>query len=502
MSVVLPDNTQSDRDPAEVTPTPGDAPPAHPKGMLPRQKLWLTIVIVTNLLLWLIPSDVVKQIANDEHVMLGRYGRRHFSWNLAVLVITAISLYIDWGRDEVYKRRWFRVIAMLIVMFPMLVVVDFVLRGPAQEHYVRDTLAYHRPPGFSFAATYEDKPKALRTYPNLYPGYDKIDCKMTIDERGYRNAANLDKCDVVALGDSFAEGSSVSDEHPWAVRLAEHSGLSVYNLGMSGYDAFHYLESLKEHGLGLQPRYVVCMIYEGNDFRSAKSDRKRREPSFSARLKRYTKQSPLTSAIDTFVINTFGPINSTGPVTGSEVVDWLPLFLPHGSTAARAYAFEPKQLRDLYITEEEFSADKHWLNPRGQLGQMNELCREAGATFFVVFAPTKAHVTVPLVGDRLPAEHARTFTKYKYKDDLPESEQFLSELLARVESRENVVRDWCERESIPFIGITDALRRAITEGKQAYFSYDQHWTPIGHDVVAEVIAQRLTQGAPRRVEPQ
>jgi len=493
MPVVLPDNTQSGRDTAEVT-------PARPKGMLPRQKLWLAIVVVTNLLLWVIPSDVVEQIANDEHTMLGRYSRTHFSWNLAVLVVSAISLYIDWGRDEEYKRRWFRVVAMLVAICPMLIVVDFVLRGPEQEHYVRDTLAYHRPPGFSFAAVYEDKPNAFRTYPNLRPGYDKIDCTMAIDERGYRNAAKLDQCDVVALGDSFTEGSSVSDQHPWPVRLHERSGLSVYNLGMSGYDTFHTLEALREHGLGLKPRFVVCMIYEGNDFRSAKSDQKRREPSLSDELKRYTKQSPLINAIDALVINTFGPIHSKGPVAGSEVVDWLPLLIPPGGDVARAYAFEPKQLRDLYVTEGEFSKDKHWLNPRGQLGEMNELCRAAGARFFVAFAPTKAHVMLPLVGDRLPAEQVRTFTRYKYKADLPEPKQFLDELLARVESRESVVRDWCERESIPFIGVTEALRRAIAEGRQAYFSYDQHWTPIGHDVVAEVIAQRLMHDAASQAE--
>ena len=111
-------------------------------------------------------------------------------------------------------------------------------------------------------------------------------------------------------------------------------------------------------------------------------------------------------------------------------------------------------------------------------------------------------LTIPLAADRLPAEHVRTFTKYKYKHDLPEPAQFMTELLGRVETRENVVRDWCERESIPFIGITDALRRAITEGKQAYFSYDQHWTPIGHDVVAEIIAQRLLQESASQSESQ
>ena len=34
--------------------------------MILRQKLWLTFIVALNVVLWLVPSDVVEQIARDE----------------------------------------------------------------------------------------------------------------------------------------------------------------------------------------------------------------------------------------------------------------------------------------------------------------------------------------------------------------------------------------------------------------------------------------------------
>lgn len=283
----------------------------------------------------------------------------------------------------------------------------------------------------------------------------------------------------------------MSDEHVWPVLLAGQTDLSVYNLGMSGYDPLHYRESLKDHGLALAPRYVVCLLYEGNDFRSAKSDRKRKNPSVSKRLNKYFKQSPMINALDTFLINTFGPINSTGPVGGAEVLDWLPLAIPEGPDA-KYYAFAPKQLRDLYQSRDEFARDKHWLNPRRQLKDLDTLCREAECQLVVAFAPLKAHVMLPIVGDRLEADKVRAFVKIRYKKDLLAPAEFLSNLLKRVDAKEAVVDKWCQRESISFLSLTPALREAAVAGTQVYYTYDQHWTPEGHAVVAEAVARYLS----------
>ncbi len=118
--------------------------------LVPRQKIWLAIVIATNLALWIIPSDVVEQIARDRPTMLGRYSRTHFSWNLAVVVVSLLSFYVDWSTGQTYKKRWFQVIAALLVLAPSFALVDFLLRTPEGAHYVKANVAYHRPAGAEF----------------------------------------------------------------------------------------------------------------------------------------------------------------------------------------------------------------------------------------------------------------------------------------------------------------------------------------------------------------
>ncbi len=460
--------------------------------MILRQKIWLVIVVAVNLALWLIPSDVVQEVARQRHVMLGRYSRAHFTWIIAVLLISLVSFYVDWSTGATYKRRWFQVIAVLLFFVPGLAILDFALRTPDVEHYVRDTLAYHRPANGEFHLDFVDRPEPRRTYPVAPPGYGKMECTLRTDCRGYRNQTDHPNYDVIVLGDSFAEGSGVSDEHPWPAQLASGLGISVYNLGMSGYDPFHYLESLKEVGLTLKPRIVLCMIYEGNDFRSIKTDEKRKRPSISMRLKEYLDRSPVIGTVDKLIVDTFGAVNSTGPLKDAGKIDWLPLAIPQGS-GAKYYTFEPKQLRDLYPDRDEFAADKHWLNPRNQIREMKQQCQDAGCKFILVFAPTKAHVTLPMVSDRLVPEKVLGFTAISYKDELPEASEFLQNLLKNVDAREEVIGEWCRENEIPFIGLTAVLREAVSQGKQAYFTYDQHWTPDGHEAVARTVGRYLAE---------
>ncbi len=457
--------------------------------LIARQKIWLAVVSFTNLCLWVIPSNVVEQIARDRHTLLGRYSRQHFTWIVAVLLISLVSFYIDWSTGEKYKRRWFQILAVFLLAFPGLFVIDLLARKPEAAHYVQDHLAYHRPANAEISVNFEDKPKAYRTYPNRHAGYGTLQFVGHTDKRGYRNLTDLEQYDIVVLGDSFAGGTRMPDDALWPARLASNSGLTVYNLGTSGYAPLHYLASLKRFGLGLQPRYVLCLLYEGNDFRSAKADRKQTKPSLSKRAKAWFKQSPILTTMDNLLVHTFGPLNSSSTVRDIEMLDWMPLAIPPGPKA-RHYAFAPKQLRDIFrYDQEEFAMDRHWLAPRGLIQEMNELCREAGAQLVLGYAPTKAHVALPLLADRLPAAHVRSFTQLSVKERLPEADVFLKMLLARVEAKELAVSAWCARQNIPFIELTTALREAVGSGSQVYFTYDQHWTPEGHEVVAGVVGR-------------
>lgn len=458
-----------------------------------RQRIWLAIVLVANAALWIIPSDVVANIARDQQTMLGRYSRTHFAWCLGILTITIVSLYVDWSTGATYRRRWFQVIALMLFLTPVVAVADFLLRTRDTMHYIRDDGLYHRPPDSVFRQTMIDRPQAHRTYPRLMPGHEPIECVGRTDARGYRNAMTLEQCDIVALGDSFTEGSGVSDDHPWPVRLASASGTTVCNLGMSGYDPFHYLESLRRIGLSLRPKLVVCVLYEGNDFRSSSSDAKRRNPSLSKQFAEYVDRSPLIKAVDQTITRTFAPIGANRTIPGLEVIDWLPLAVPN-DTRAKYYAFEPKQIRDLLQTEIGFENDKHWLNPREQIAEMNRLARDAEAGFVLVLAPTKARVLLPLVADRLDPARLRAFAAIDYKKALPDESEFVSELLSRINSKESVIKSWCASAGISFFSPANALREATESGSQIYFSYDQHWTPTGHETFARSLLEFLKAG--------
>jgi hypothetical protein len=207
-------------------------------------------------------------------------------------------------------------------------------------------------------------------------------------------------------------------------------------------------------------------------------------------LEDYLDRSPVLLAMDRLLIDTFGPIRSTAPLRDASRIAWLPLGIPAGRDA-KHYAFEPKQLRDLYQGREEFELDRHWLNPREQLSEMRQLCESAGARLVILFAPTKAHVTFPLAAPTTNCEQVRAFTQISYEDELPAGDEFLAALLRNIDAREQVIGEWCARESIPFLSLTLALRQAVADGVQVYYTYDQHWTPDGHAIVARAAADAL-----------
>jgi len=107
----------------------------------------------------------------------------------------------------------------------------------------------------------------------------------------------------------------------------------------------------------------------------------------------------------------------------------------------------------------------------------------------LVYAPTKAHVVVPPAADRLPPEKVHAFVSLRRPDPLPPPREFLETLPAKMESYETAVRTWCQAEGVPFLSLTAPLREAAAAGRQVYYTYDQHWTATGHQVVADAVAR-------------
>jgi hypothetical protein len=452
-----------------------------------RQKVFLTVVIVTNLITWSIPDNVVALVAKDQQTLLGRYSRGHFAVNISILILSVVGLYIDQARTkQTLRRRQFQIVALLAIGTPLLVAGDLLLRLTKTSQYVFDAMAYRRPPDTSWSGVVEDRPQAIFSYPNLAPGFPSFPYTLRSDARGFRNAAALDRCDVVVAGDSFVEGSHVSDEHPWPVRFAALSDLSVYSLGMSGYSPIRNLKALKQYGLALRPRYAICMLYEGNDFRLTKSDQEETSHGLGKFLQVCFKESPLVEALDRLVIRTLGGVGRSQSAEKLDILSWLPLRVPDRPDG-KYYAFAPKQITQAYQDETSFEKSAEWDAAVSTLEEMRDACSQSGCRFVIVYAPTKAHVLMPLVVDHLPAEKVRAFCRLGSKK-VPDARTLMANLVPYLDSRAAVVRRWCAAQSILFVDMTDALREAALKSQQVYFTYDQHWTPLGHAVVARTLA--------------
>ena len=325
---------------------------------------------------------------------------------------------------------------------------------------------------------------------------------LTTDDRGFRNPSTYESSDIVVLGDSFAEGSRVDDTECWARQLEHSLGRPVYNLAISGGSPRNYQNHFLAFGTELSPRVVLCMVYEGNDLKVHSADRREEASTLRKLYEDVTngvKGAPTIKAMRDWVDGTFSKWNRDGSVPDAPALSWMPIVLDAGG-ARNAYAFEPKRLERLYYSPAEFADYKGWKRARGVFTELKAACDEYGAALIFVYAPSAAHVSLPLIEDRVPAEGLHQFFAYE-EDDIPPPAEFKTELYARLDTCEESFAAFCDSIGVDVIRTTEALRDAMAAGTQVYYTYDQHWTHHGHDVVTDVVADYLqgSSGAARLV---
>lgn len=493
-----------------------------------RQAKWITtaIILLANALLWIIPSNVAYLIAQNRDVLLGRYSLGQFTALLFLVPISAAMLYLTWANERNEKERRFKVIAISLCVLVSLILMDIIARLVLTRRYVAEQTYFHRPPNTIQASIAKDVPEEAFLYPRTPPGYPDIEYTLTTDKRGFRNPAPIgspaprfplmstpprpdtanwcgERYDVVVLGDSFAEGSRVTDDDAWPALLAQKSSLTVYNLGMSSGHPGTYLETLKKFGPELSPNIALCLLYEGNDFRESNFEEAN---SLSNQIEHCFKTSPLRNALKNLFIRCFAskapkplvrsaddPRNAATWVetTGETLaaISWLPVSVPEGPNG-KYYTFTVKSLLEHCVTDRQFLGEKGTKNTFAALREIKKISAEKDIRLIIAYAPDKPHVLLPLITKTVLPGQLRAFMALKGKN-LPPADKLLDVLLPRLDVQESAVRDFCRTESIEFISLTEPLRRIIAEGAQAYFTYDQHWTPLGHKIVAETLAQYL-----------
>ncbi len=446
---------------------------------------------------WLVPSDVVELIARQRPVLLGRYSPQHF----AALVFGCFHLGLL-GLLLLRRRLSFLDVALrfLLVSIAALATLGatFLATGwQLRPRYVTGSIertgseplpTRHRPPGLRAEMVYHDRPEPPCSYPEAPAGYPSFSLLLSTDSRGFRNRQALERADVVVLGDSFAAGSRVSDEQVWTEILARQIGRPLYNLGASGCYPEAYLGNFLAHGRQLRPRTVLLTLYEGNDLRprAAPGDRGAGDPGILENLRQTGKASLAWKGI---VAASKRWLEPWGCGAARDLyrrrMAWMPLEVA-GSGFRHHYAFKPKRLSYLAASREELRASTGWRATADVLGSFARLSREEGFRLVVLFVPSKPHVVLPLVAASIPEQSFREFLGYRM--DAPPG---LETVLERLDVPESAVSELAGRLGVDFLSLTAPLREAVARGQQVYYTYDQHWSPAAHPVVALEVARQL-----------
>ena len=483
-----------------------------------RRRVALGLVAIIAIA-WAIPGPVVAHVARQQPLLVGRYALGHFvALALGTLLLGLLAVLL-WNRRSLAETVLLATLALGSAFAGVVVVSSFArisiapryqsapvanfVQDPALRARLGGTVTT-REPNFRWEVLREDLPVPGRSYPQRVAGHPALPVVLSTDDRGLRNPPREGRYDVVVAGDSFTEGSMVSDAQTWWSLLARQTGLRVYNTGVSGLTIREYLNNWVAFGLDSGARTLIVTIYEGNDWKpldpvpetAALTPAAKQAGVFGAgvldRVLDYVwNTSPLRGRTELALVQLLAPIGAEWPLPPSLALSWMPAAVTAGGSTQH-YAWEPKHMMRLDWEPEAFAAAPEWTTNEVVLRQIADLARERGVRLIVAYAPSKPHVVLPLLRDQVSAEQLRAFAALRDRGgELLPPEPFRERLYRHLDTQENVLRDWCAERGVEFISLTNVLRERIADGVPAYFTYDPHWTDEGHAAVATHLAPTL-----------
>ena len=290
------------------------------------------------------------------------------------------------------------------------------------------------------------------------------------DQFGFRNSPGSSRppYDMVILGDSFGMGLGSSQEEHWGA-LLNHERHSVYNLSMPVTCATHGAArlSLEMDRLQLTPGpTIIAPVYTGNDIGDcvdsvesilAHGPQSRAEALIST-IQSYRSRSPIRQLsmrlVHQFII--------TDPVI--QVKKW---------GASENIIFYKPHDRAARMSIELVESNQNFKNLLGGLLKIQEIAKAHQANVVVVSVPTKEEIYGWVLHDETPWSGSAI-------------ESGISQ----------AVRAFCAKHNLRYIDLKPMLvaqaKVALTQGELLWWLDDSHWSPRGHQVVAQFMDKALS----------
>jgi hypothetical protein len=291
----------------------------------------------------------------------------------------------------------------------------------------------------------------------------------TYDRWGYRNTAAMEQADVALIGDSYVEGWYVSDTETTAQRLRTRLGRPVVNLGVAGYGTKQELLVLKNDAIRFNPKVVIWFFFEGNDL----YDDHRFENTLLA--------EPFT--LEETTVTPEGVARDQGWTQRSFTLAVLrrlrrlidPI-LPNNSPYFGHLATPSQDEYTVYFANyaskpwSDYETGR-WKKARDTLGQVAEFARSNDIRVLFSFVPIKFRVYQPFV-NFAPDSPCKTWDVWPIID---------------------MFTKFCKTQKVPCLDLTRFFQDSLRNGGMPYSPVDSHWSPEGHELVAQLLEKEIHQ---------
>lgn len=420
-----------------------------------------------SLLAWWLPT--VK-----ENALWGRLSFLQFVLAVALSIVAIAAVAVVLAPARMRRAVGFRLTAVVLSLVCSLIVVELTLglwprQVPMDNPWFVDQggvvngtaeLPYVRPPHIRWRGLSHGDIAVENGDVDPYVR----EASFETDHEGFRNSRDVTQADLVVVGDSFTEAGNVHENETFTALAAKQLGLSFRNLGRAGYTVGSELVVLKDYALACRPKIIVWQIAESNDLWEMQAYLRwvdaGRPPYFtfdSARWRSWQNRSPSFRLFATLR----GPKFDPWPLEGSF----------------RDSQGDQIRVRFLSMPEIEPPVRGHptWPVFAETIESGVEICRQHSIRFLLVVIPTKSRVLLPYC-------HDLTRTAAQFRRQPPR------------ESLAVLINELCQEKHIPLVDATAALQAEAAAGHLPYYPFDTHLSPLGHRVVAGLIAEALAPG--------
>jgi len=312
-----------------------------------------------------------------------------------------------------------------------------------------------------------------------------------IDKNGFMNPHDYAEPDIVFIGDSFSVAASTIQPKGLLLQLEEITGQNILSIAVPAIGPQREEWLLNNIALPLKPKAIIWFFFAGNDLYEAK----RLDNYKKSAIQNYNQifDIPAVPRIITLdlISKYFDKDVSSIKMKKNKQKNYLPgLQLSKGDKKELLW-FLPKYLKRLSKDKTFLYNHKGWKITKEVLLRVSETLNNDDIKFLVVYVPSKPEVYLPYIDkDIILLQDYYTYPrKIRHNERLKLSaDSKWQELLKNRNNLEELMKEFCDLEQIPFITVRPQLEELAMKGELGFLSADTHWNEIGQESAAKPIA--------------